>query len=92
MHYPHSTVFGFFQNLQGWELLLIFFVILLLFGGKRLPELAKGLGRSIKEFRRATTEVEENVREALEGEEKKSMASPASTATPTVKPESNTAV
>lgn len=92
MHYPYSITFGFFQNLQGWELLLIFFVILLLFGGKRLPELAKGLGRSIKEFRRATTEVEENVREALEGEEKKSMAAPASTATPTVKPESNTAV
>ncbi len=63
--------FGFFQNLQGWELLLIFFVILLLFGGKRLPELARGLGKSVREFRKATTEVEESVREALELEEKK---------------------
>ena len=63
-------IFAFFQNLQGWELLLIFFVILLLFGGKRLPELAKGLGRSIREFRKATTEVEESVREALDAEDK----------------------
>jgi sec-independent protein translocase protein TatA len=60
------NTFAFFQNLQGWELILIFFVILLLFGGKRLPELARGLGKSIREFRRATTEVEETVRDALE--------------------------
>ena len=60
------NTFAFFQNLQGWELILIFFVILLLFGGKRLPELARGLGKSMREFRRATTEVEETVRDALE--------------------------
>lgn len=60
---------AFFQNLQGWELLLIFFVILLLFGGKRLPELARGLGKSIREFRRATTEVEETVKNALDSSE-----------------------
>lgn len=64
----NSPIFGFFQNLQGWELLLVFFVILLLFGGKRLPELARGLGRSVKEFRRATTDVEESLREAIEAE------------------------
>ncbi|MBC7187039.1 MAG: twin-arginine translocase TatA/TatE family subunit [Calditrichaeota bacterium] len=39
-----------------WELLLIFFAILLLFGAKRLPELAQGLGKGIREFRRAVKE------------------------------------
>ncbi|MCR4440110.1 MAG: twin-arginine translocase TatA/TatE family subunit [bacterium] len=39
-----------------WELLLIFFAILLLFGARRLPELAQGLGKGIREFRRAVKE------------------------------------
>ncbi len=47
------------------ELLLIFFVILLLFGGQRLPELAKGLGKSIREFKKATSGVEEEIKRAM---------------------------
>jgi len=40
----------------GWqEILIIFIVLLLLFGGKRLPELAKGLGKAVREFRDAST-------------------------------------
>ncbi len=35
-----------------WEILLILFVVLLLFGGKRLPAMAKGIGQSVREFRR----------------------------------------
>src|SRR3990172_4921802 len=38
------------------ELIVIFIVILLLFGSKRLPELARGLGKGIREFKRATNE------------------------------------
>jgi sec-independent protein translocase protein TatA len=49
------AVFG----LGGPELLLILAVVLLLFGAKKLPELAKGLGRSVKEFKKASNEVEE---------------------------------
>lgn len=41
-------------GLGGPELILIFAVLLLLFGGSKLPELAKGLGKSIKEFKHAT--------------------------------------
>ena len=41
------------------ELLLIFAVLLLIFGGKKLPELAKGLGKSIREFKKAASEVQE---------------------------------
>ena len=44
------------MRLQGPELLLILGVVLLLFGGKKLPELAKGLGQGIKEFRSASKE------------------------------------
>jgi len=41
-------------NFGGMELLLILFIVLLLFGAKRLPELAKGLGQSVKEFKKAS--------------------------------------
>ena len=41
------------------ELIIVFFVILLIFGGKKLPELAKGLGKGIREFKKASTEEDE---------------------------------
>lgn len=40
------------------EIVIILLIVLILFGGKKLPELARGLGHSIKEFRKASTEVE----------------------------------
>ncbi len=40
----------------GWELVLIIVVIVLLFGGKKIPELAKGLGKGIKDFKKAMNE------------------------------------
>jgi sec-independent protein translocase protein TatA len=43
-------------GLGGPELIVIFAVLLLLFGGSKLPELAKGLGKSIKEFKNASRE------------------------------------
>lgn len=43
-----------------WEILIIFIIILLLFGAKRLPELAKGLGRGIREFKGAIRGEDEN--------------------------------
>ena len=44
-----------------WEVLVIFLVILLLFGAKRIPEMAKGLGKGIREFRSAVKDVREEV-------------------------------
>jgi len=47
----------------GWtEILLIAFVVLLLFGGKKIPELMRGLGRGVREFK----EGKDNVRKELE--------------------------
>ena len=52
---------GFFG---GWEIVLILAVVLLLFGAKKLPDLAKGLGTGIKEFKKATREVTDEIQNA----------------------------
>ena len=53
---------------SGSEWIWIFLVVLLLFGAKRLPELFKSLGKSIREFKKATTEIEEDIRTAMDEE------------------------
>jgi sec-independent protein translocase protein TatA len=63
------AAFGF----GGMELLLVLALALLLFGGAKLPSLAKGLGQSIKEFKKATKEEEDP--KLIESEEKKVEAS-----------------
>ena len=50
----------------GWEMVLILAVVLVLFGAKKLPELAKGLGQGIKEFKKATREVQDEINSAIE--------------------------
>ncbi len=52
--------------LGGWEIILILAVVLILFGAKKLPELAKGLGTGIKEFKKATREVTEEIQNAAD--------------------------
>ncbi len=53
-------------GLGSAEILIILFVILLLFGAKRLPELARGMGKSMREFRKAANDVEDEVRAAMD--------------------------
>ena len=60
-----NRMFGLF-NLGGGEIILILALILILFGAKKLPELAKGLGQGIKEFKKATREVTDEVSHAME--------------------------
>jgi sec-independent protein translocase protein TatA len=55
-----NTMLGLF-NLGGGEIILILALILILFGARKLPELAKGLGQGIKEFKKATREVTEEI-------------------------------
>ena len=49
--------------IQGWEWIIIALVILLLFGGKKIPELMKGLGKGVKSFKQGMKEVEADVNE-----------------------------
>jgi sec-independent protein translocase protein TatA len=50
-----------FGNLGAPELILIFLFILIFFGAKKIPEIAKGLGQGVREFRKAMRDVEENI-------------------------------
>lgn len=49
--------------IQGWEWIIIALVVLLLFGGKKIPELMRGLGKGVKSFKQGMKEVEEDVNE-----------------------------
>jgi sec-independent protein translocase protein TatA len=60
------TTYMFAGMLGGWEIVLILTVILILFGAKKLPELARGLGTGIREFKKATREVTEELNTALD--------------------------
>ena len=53
-------------SIGGPEIILILFVILLLFGAKKIPELARGLGKGIREFKDATKEVKSEIDQASE--------------------------
>ncbi len=48
-------------SLGAPELILIFLVVLVLFGAKKIPELAQGLGKGVKEFRKAMKDVQDDV-------------------------------
>lgn len=52
----------------GWEFLLILLVILLLFGAKRLPEIARSLGKALREFKKAGQEIKREIEKDEEGE------------------------
>ena len=60
-----NAMLGIF-NLGGGEIILILAVVLLLFGAKKLPELAKGLGQGIKEFKKATRDVTDEMHNAMD--------------------------
>lgn len=72
---------AFIDGIGGPELLLIFILSLMLFGGKKLPELARGLGRSVREFKRAAAGVEQEIRRAIDEPSPTRRAPPAPAAT-----------
>jgi len=63
---PSFVLAGF---LGGYEWLVVVLAIVLLFGGKKIPELMKGLGKGIREFKNSTRGIEES--SSTKGEEKK---------------------
>ncbi len=58
------SMLAFLQNIGLPELLVILLLVLLLFGAKRLPEIARGLGTSIQEFKKGVKEIERDVNDA----------------------------
>jgi sec-independent protein translocase protein TatA len=56
-----QTLFAF--SLGGPEVFIVLFAILLLFGAKKIPELARGMGRGIREFKDATKEIKDEIEE-----------------------------
>ena len=59
----------FIGNLRGWEWLIIFLAILLLFGGRKIPELMRGLGKGIHSFRKGMQEAKEELNKPLDSDE-----------------------
>lgn len=60
-----------FANVGGGELILIALVILLLFGGKKIPELMKGLGKGVKSFKDGMNEIEKDIKDVNNNTEDK---------------------
>ncbi len=60
-------LFGF----GGYEAVLVLFAILLLFGGKKIPELMRGLGKGIKEFNSARATIEGEIKEGMREQDRK---------------------
>jgi sec-independent protein translocase protein TatA len=78
--------------LGGWEWVIVLLAVLLLFGAKKIPELARGLGTGIKEFKKATREVTEEIQNATEDKpqpQNKSIAATSSQPAQTISQTSN---
>jgi sec-independent protein translocase protein TatA len=67
-----------FGGIGAQEILLILLIIILLFGARKIPEIARGLGRSVSEFKKGVREVDEEIKkeepEKREPPEKKNLA------------------
>jgi sec-independent protein translocase protein TatA len=60
-----------FENIGGSELLVILFVVFIFFGPKKLPEIGKGLGKGISEFRKAMRGIQSDIENAVKPDEQK---------------------
>ena len=60
-----------FGNIGAGELLVIALVALVIFGPQKLPELLKGLGKGINEFKKAVNQVEEEIKDSIDPDKKK---------------------
>ena len=57
---------AFLPDIGGGEVMIVLFLVLLLFGGDKMPQLAKGLGKSLREFKKAASDVEQEFKRALD--------------------------
>jgi sec-independent protein translocase protein TatA len=59
-----------FGNLGTGEIILILLIILIFFGAKKIPELAQGLGKGLREFRKAAKDIQEDINKPPEEQKK----------------------
>ena len=50
----------------SWQIIIIVLAVIILFGGKKIPEIARGLGLGLKEFKKATKEIKDEVKNAAD--------------------------
>lgn len=62
----------FLGNLRGWEWIIILVVILLLFGGKKIPQLMRGLGKGVRSFKEGLNDIDEEIKNGDGNDKKKS--------------------
>lgn len=62
--------------LGTWEIVAIVLVILLIFGGKKIPELMRGLGKGVKEFKSGLNEIKDDIDKSGEGEKSDKVLEP----------------
>jgi sec-independent protein translocase protein TatA len=60
------------MNLGPWEIILIGLIVLLLFGGRKIPELMRGLGKGVREFKDARDSVKKEIEESVSEKDSKS--------------------
>jgi sec-independent protein translocase protein TatA len=65
----------FLGNLGSSEIFVILIIVLLLFGGKKIPELMRGLGSGIREFNNAKNNISNEIREGMKDADRKSVDS-----------------
>lgn len=66
MTYGSMLPLFFLGNIRGWEWIVIFLLVLLLFGGKKIPELMRGLGKGINSFKRGMQEARDEINRPLD--------------------------
>lgn len=68
-----QSIFLFLGGIGGWEVMVILLFILIFFGANKIPEMARGLGKGIREFKDATKEIQKDLEQGMnKGDEKKS--------------------
>jgi sec-independent protein translocase protein TatA len=84
--------FLFIEMPGGGELLVILVVVLLLFGGKKIPELMRGLGKGIREFNDAKSNVTKELEEGMKETPRSNTNAPVNTTTTTTTPSNNSTI
>lgn len=66
-----NTLPLFLAGMRGWQLVIVVLVILLLFGGRKIPELMRGLGKGVNSFKQGLKEAQDEINKPLDDEDKK---------------------